>query len=196
MSGPRSTMAAPRSRICSLSLLTLFSISLILISLSLFVYTKPSNKPFIDYRNQFSVSVSFTPPSLSPLEQSNSTNNTHASVSSSSPPMSLVEQSNSTNNTLASIFSPSPMSLLGQSKTTNTTISSVSFSSSFSDPGNRKKSPSPTSKRIVIRKRSGLDKIEAELAKSRAAIKKAALTQNYRSSLYKNPAAFHQLSYF
>lgn len=44
-------------------------------------------------------------------------------------------------------------------------------------------------------KRSGLDKIESDLAKARAAIKKAASTQNYISSLYKNPAAFHQLSF-
>ncbi|KAL1207543.1 Xylogalacturonan beta-1,3-xylosyltransferase [Cardamine amara subsp. amara] len=159
-------MAAPRSRRCSLSLLTLFSISLILISLSLFVSTKPANKPLIDYRNQFLVTVSSPPLPLSPLGQSNTTNTTLVLVSS-------------------------PLSLLGQSNTTNTTLALVS-SSSDDDQENQKMSPTPTSKRVVIKKRSGLDKIESDLAKARAAIKKAASTQNYISSLYKNPAAFHQ----
>jgi xylogalacturonan beta-1,3-xylosyltransferase len=158
-------MAAPRSRRCSLSLLTLFSITLILISVSLFVSTKPANKPFLDYRNQFSISISIS----SPLEQ----NTTNTSFVSASPPLSP----------------------LGQSNTTNTILASSSSSSSFSDHQNQNKSPSPTSKKIVIRKRSGLDKIESDLAKARAAIKKAASTQNYVSSLYKNPAAFHQLSF-
>jgi len=207
-------MAAPRSRRCSLSLLTLFSITLILISVSLFVSTKPANKPFLDYRNQFSTSISIS----SPLEQ----NTTNTSFVSASPPLSP----------------------LGQSNTTNTILASSSSSSSFSDHQNQNKSPSPTSKKIVIRvcnhsfslcfflfqvsqinnfvliklffflilffvkvnnnlyfyfyydqKRSGLDKIESDLAKARAAIKKAASTQNYVSSLYKNPAAFHQLSF-
>lgn len=120
-------MAAPRSRRCSLSLLTLFSISLILISVSLFVSTKPTHKPLIDYRNQFSVSISF-PPSTSPLGQNNTTNTT-----------------------LAPVSSPSPLPLLRESNTTNTTLASISPSSSFSDQQNQNKNPSPTSKRVVIR---------------------------------------------
>ncbi|KAF8108647.1 hypothetical protein N665_0106s0045, partial [Sinapis alba] len=184
-------MAAPRSRRCFLSLLTLFSVSLILFSLSLFVYTKHSNKPFIDYRNQFSVSFSFLAPPLSLREQNNSTNNTLDSVSSP-PPMSLLRQNNTANTTLASISSPPPPPPLRQSNTTNSTLASVSFTSSVSDQDNQKKSSSPTSKTNFNRKRSGLNKVEADLAKARAAIKRAASTQNYRSSLYKNPAAFHQ----
>ncbi|XP_010449642.1 PREDICTED: xylogalacturonan beta-1,3-xylosyltransferase-like isoform X2 [Camelina sativa] len=162
-------MAAPRSsRRCSYSY---FSISLILISVSLFVFTKPANnKPLIDYRNQFSVvSVSF-PPSLSPLGQDNTTNTSFAPVSSPSPLL---------------------LPLLRESNTTNTTLSSVPPSSLYDDQQNQNKSPSPTSKKVIIR-RSELDKIESDLAKARAAIKKAASTQNYVSSLYKNPAAFHQ----
>ncbi|CAH2079449.1 unnamed protein product [Thlaspi arvense] len=185
----KQSMAAQRSRTCSLFLLTLFSISLILFSLSLFIYTKPSNKPFIDYSNQFSVSVAF-PPSLSLPEQSNSANNTFASVSSP-PHKSLLGFNSTTNNIIASVSSPPRMSLVGQSNI-NISFASVSFSSSLSDQDNRKKSPIPTSKRTIIKKRIGLDKIEADLAKSRAAIKKAASMQNYSSSLYKNTAAFHQ----
>lgn len=142
------SMAAPRSRRCFLSLLTLFSISLILFSFLLFVYTKPSNKPFIDYKNQFSVSLSFLAPPLSLLEQNNSTNNTLDSVSSP-PPMSLLRQNNTTNTTLASISSPPPP--LRQSNTTNSTLASVSFTSPLSDQDNQKKSSNPTSKTTFIR---------------------------------------------
>lgn len=183
-------MAASRSRRCFLSLLTLFSIFLILFSFSLFVYTKPSNKPFIDYKNQFSVSLSFLAPPLSLPEQNNSTNNTLDSVSSP-PPMSLLRQNNTANTTLSPICPPPPPPLR-QSNTTNSTLASVSFTSSVSDQDNQEKSSSPTSKTTFIRKRSGLNKLEADLAKARAAIKRAASTQNYSSSLYKNPAAFHQ----
>lgn len=142
-------MAAPRSRRCFLSLLTLFSIFLILFSFSLFVYTKPSNKPFIDYKNQFSVSLSFLAPPLSLPEQNNSTNNTLDSVSSP-PPMSLLRQNNTANTTLAPICPPH-LPPLRQSNTTNSTLASVSFTSSVSDQDNQEKSSSPTSKTTFIR---------------------------------------------
>lgn len=120
-------MAAPRSRRCSLSLLTLFSISLILISLSLFFYTKPSNKPYIDYTDQFSVSS--PPPLLSPLLQINTTN-TLVYVSSPPPLMSPFGQSN-TANTIISVSSPPPLS------------------SSSSDQQDQNKPVSPTQPKVI-----------------------------------------------
>lgn len=142
-------MAASRSRRCFLSLLTLFSIFLILFSFSLFVYTKPSNKPFIDYKNQFPVSLSFLAPPLSLPEINNSRNNTLDSVSSP-PPMSLLRQNNTANTTLAPICPPH-LPPLRQSNTTNSTLASVSFTSSVSDQDNQEKSSSPTSKTTFIR---------------------------------------------
>ncbi|CAN8275514.1 unnamed protein product [Cochlearia groenlandica] len=164
-------MVGPRLRRCSLAMLTILSISFVVISLSIFVYTKPSSKPLIDYKNQFDFSVSLPPSNLSlHHKERNSTNTSRALVSSH------------------------PLSLIGQSNTTNTnTIALVPSLSSSSIQENQNKSLSSLpSKRIVIKKKRGLVKIEAELAKAREAIKKAALTQNYTNSLYKNPAAFHQ----
>ena len=57
-----------------------------------------------------------------------------------------------------------------------------------------------------MQNKSSAERIEEELAKARAAIRKAIITKNYtsdgkeiyipRGSVYRNPYAFHQLSFF